>query len=330
MKLNLEQIKSITTGAAKIDFYDGKYVFSRFNDIEAEILDHPYVSSPAGIQIKFKTDGNMLKLKVHAQKSIDIRSYFSFDVFVDNTFAGTIQNFNESECIGDYANADYPLGKFQKDFDLKSGDKYIKIHLPHSVTAFIEEIEIVDATYISPVKNSKTILFYGDSITQGFDSLHPSKTYASQLAEALNADAINKAVGGTIFNPNLIDVSNNLKPDYIVVAYGTNDWNSVDLVTLQKNVKGFLNGIEKNYSAVPAFVITPLWRPDWREIKKCGEFFNVENTIIELSNKHENITVIPGFDLIPHDKNIFGDLILHPNEKGFEHYTENLLKYILK
>ncbi|MBQ9986027.1 MAG: SGNH/GDSL hydrolase family protein [Oscillospiraceae bacterium] len=330
MKLNLEQIKSVTTGAAKIDFYDGKYVFSRFNDIEAKIIDHPYVSSPAGIQMNFKTDGNILKLKVQAQKSIDIRSYFSFDVFVDNIPAGTIQNFIDSDCIGDYANVDYPLGTFQKDFDLKDGDKYVKIHLPHSVTAFIEEIEIVDATYISPVKNDKTILFYGDSITQGFDSLHPSKSYASQLAELLNADAINKAVGGTTFNPNLVDVSNKIKPDYIVVAYGTNDWNAVDLETLQKNVKGFLNGIEKNYSGIPIFVITPLWRPDWREVKKCGEFFNVENTIKEIFGNRENITVISGFDLIPHSESIFGDLILHPSEKGFEHYTNNLLKYFQK
>lgn len=330
MKLNLEQIKSITTGAAKIDFYDEKYVFSRFNEAEAEIINHPYTSSPAGIQIKFKTDGNMLKLKVHAQKSIDIRSYFSFDVFVDNTFAGTIQNFNESECIGDYANADYPLGKFQKDFDLKGGDKYIKIHLPHSVTAFIEEIEIVDATYISPVKNSKTILFYGDSITQGFDSLHPSKTYASRLAEALDADMINKAVGGITFKPELVEIPSEIKPDYIVVAYGTNDWNAVDLEALQKNAKGFLDGIEKNYSGIPTFVMTPLWRPDWREIKKCGEFFNVENSIKEIFGNRENITVISGFELIPHDESIFGDLILHPNEKGFEHYTNNLLKYFLQ
>lgn len=330
MKLNTEQIKSITTGATKVEFKNGRYCFSRFSDAEAKIINHPYVSSPAGIQLKFRTDGHMLKLKVYTEKSIEIRSYFSFDIFVDNVLAGTIQNLSDEECIGDYANTNYPLGSFSKEFELKDGDKEINMLLPHSITAYIEEIEIVDATYIIPIKKEKTILFYGDSITQGFDSLHPSKTYASRLAKALDADIINKAVGGTVFTPELAALPCETKPNYIVVAYGTNDWNSVDLETFKKNAKGFLEGIEKNYSGTPTFVITPLWRPDWREVKKCGEFFNVENTIKEIFGSRENITVIPGFELIPHDKSIFGDLILHPNEKGFEHYANNLIKYCLK
>lgn len=330
MILNLEHLKSITTGASKIDYEDGKFRFFRFTDEEAEILNHPYVASPAGIELKFKTDGSVLKLKIFVQKSIDIRSYFSFDVFVNNELAGTIQNLSDEDCTGDYANAEYTLGSFATDIELGGGDKSIRILLPHSLTAYIEELEIIDATYISPVKRDKTILFYGDSITQGFDSFHPSKSYASRLAEALDANIINKAVGGITFKPELVAMPVETKPDYIVIAYGTNDWNAVTLETLKKSAKEFLDGIEKNFPGIPVFVITPLWRPDWREIKKCGEFFNVENTIKEIFGNRENITVISGFDLIPHDESIFGDLILHPNEKGFEHYTENLLKYILK
>ena len=330
MILNTDLISSVTTGAEKIDYKDGKFHFFRFTDKEADIINHPYVASPAGIELKFKTDATALKLKVFTEKSIEIRSYFSFDIFVDNELSGTIQNFGDEECTGDYANKEYPLGVFQRDFELGNGEKYIRILLPHSITAYIEELELVDATYISPEKKNKTLLFYGDSITQGFDSLHPSKTYTSRLAEALDADMINKAVGGITFKPELVGMPSDIKPDYIIVAYGTNDWNAVDLEALQKNVKGFLDGIEKNYSDIPVFVTTPLWRPDWREIKKCGEFFNVENTIKEIFGNRENITVISGFDLIPHDESIFGDLILHPSEKGFEHYTESLLKYISK
>ena len=327
MKLNTEQIKSITTGAERITFEDGKYHFYRFNEREAKVINHPFMYAPAGIQLKFKTDGNMLQLKVHTQKDIGKRSFFSFDVFVDNVLAGSIQNITDGDCIGDYADKECPLGSFQKSFELKSGDKGIKIFLPHSVTAHIEEIEIVDATYILPVRKDKTILFYGDSITQGFDSLHPSKTYASKLAEELDAEVINKAVGGTGFNPELVGIDVGIRADYIIVAYGTNDWNLVDLESLRKNAEGFLRGIEKNFSGIPVFVITPLWRSDWRETKQCGEFFNVENTIKEIFENHENITVISGFDLIPHEKELFGDLCLHPNEKGFEYYAKKLIKY---
>lgn len=327
MKLTIGQIREVTTGASNVVFEDGKYQFFRFTDPEAEVINHPYVSATAGIQMKFKTDGRVLKLKVHVQKAIDIRSYFSFDIFVDNTLAGTIQNLSDAECIGNYADKDYPLGSFQKAFELKDGEKDIKIVFPHSVTAYIEEMEIVDATYISPIRKDKTILFYGDSITQGFDALHPSKTYAVRLSDALDAEIVNKAIGGAVFSSELAKIPSDIKADWIVVAYGTNDWNSVNLDSLRKNTEGFLRGIKKHYPDTPIFVITPLWRPDWRETKQCGEFFNVENTIKEIFGNRENITVISGFDLIPHDENLFGDLCLHPSEKGFEHYFDNLLKY---
>jgi len=325
MKLTIDRIREVTTGAASVEFRDGKYEFSRFTVRESEVINHPYVCAPAGIQMKFKTDGRVLKLKVHTQKAIDIRSYFSFDVFVNDILAGCIQNLGDDECIGNYADKAHPLGDFCEEFELGTGEKYIKILFPHSVTAHIKEFEITDATYIVPVKKEKKIVFYGDSITQGFDALHPSKTYAVKLSDALDAEIINKAVGGAIFNPELAKIRSDIMADYVVVAYGTNDWNSVDIDSFRKNAEGFLSGIKMNYPDIPIFVTTPLWRPDWRETKRCGEFWNIENTIKEIFGNSENITVISGFDLIPHDINLFGDLCLHPSEKGFDNYFDNLL-----
>ena len=256
MELTLEQIKAVTTGTEKIAFENGKYHFFRFNNREAEVIDHPYVFSPAGIQMNFRTDGRTLKLKVHVQKSIDIRSYFAFDIFVNNKLLDTIQNLSDKECIGNYADKDYQLGNFCGTFELGKGEKDVKILFPHSVTTQIEKIEIENATYITPVRKKKTIVFYGDSITQGFDSLHPSESYASRLAEALDAELINKAIGGAMFNPKLAELPSEIKADYVVVAYGTNDWNAVNLDSFRENAKGFLQGIKKNYPKTPMFVIT--------------------------------------------------------------------------
>lgn len=38
----------------------------------------------------------------------------------------------------------------------------------------------------------------------------------------------------------------------------------------------------------------------------------------------DNVSVVPGFDLVPHDENCFADLKLHPNDKGFNHYFNHL------
>ena len=42
----------------------------------------------------------------------------------------------------------------------------------------------------------------------------------------------------------------------------------------------------------------------------------------------KNVKVISGFDFVPMDENLFGDLRIHPNDKGFEYYFENLVKQI--
>ena len=328
MKLSIDQVRDMTTGAVKVVFEEGMYRFYRFNSREAEVIDNPNVLSPAGVQMRFKTDGQLLKLKIHTQALTNIRSYFSFDVFINDTMTGSIQNLNDEDCRGDYANNVYPLGCYQQEFKLGDGDKYIRLVFPHSVNMWIEDIEVVDATYAEPVKWDKTVIFFGDSITQGYDALHPSKSYAARLAEVLNANVINKALGGAIFDPKLVEIPYDIKPDYVIVAYGTNDWNSVDLLSFKNNAAGFRNGLEANYSGIPVFVITPVWRHDWQLMKKCGAFSNIENAIKDIFGNRENITVISGFDLIPHSLDYYGDLWVHPNDAGFEHYSDGLKKFL--
>lgn len=329
MKLKIDQIREITSGAASIVFQDGLYHFFRFNSRETAVIDNPNVVSQAGIQMRFKTDASCLRLKIHTIPLTQIRSYFSFDVFVNGVFAGSIQNTGDDDCTGDYANKVYPLGKYQSEFTLGNAESCIRLVFPHSVKVCVEEIELVDATYVVPIRKQKTVLYYGDSITQGYDALHPSESYAVRLAEALDADVINKALGGAVFDPELVKIPCDKKADYVVVAYGTNDWNSVDLDSFRNNAEGFLRGIEKNYSDIPVLIVTPIWRTDWKETKRCGEFPVIEKTIREIFENRKNITVISGFDLIPHSENLFGDLWVHPSGKGFEYYAENLKNTLL-
>lgn len=328
MKLNIEQVRNISQGAAKIVSEDGKYRFFRFSKAEAETIDNENLLYTAGIQMEFKTDGSLLKLKVNTAERTSIRSYFSFDIFVNNVLVGCINNLNDEDCIGNYAEQVYKLGKFYGEFDLGNDEKCVRIVFPHSVVSDVEEIEIVDATYIEPVKREKTIVVYGDSITQGYDALHPSKTYAMQLADAFNAELINKALGGAIFSPELAAVPNDINADYVFVAYGTNDWSLSDQASFRKNADDFLSAIEKNYPCTPIFVITPIWRKDWNADKPFGEFKSVESIINEVSKNHKNAMVISALNLVPHDESLFGDLRLHPSDKGFKYYYDNLIKVI--
>ncbi len=75
-----------------------------------------------------------------------------------------------------------------------------------------------DISFIKPIKPKK-ILFFGDSITHGYRALFPSNKYTSLLANYLNAEEFNKAMGEDLFFPKLVECKGNFIPEYIVVAY---------------------------------------------------------------------------------------------------------------
>ena len=76
------------------------------------------------------------------------------------------------------------------------------------------------------------------------------------------------------------------------------------------------------------FAITPIWRLNYEESKPFGDFFSVERIIRDATSDFKNVNVIPGFDLVGHDKKLFADLRLHPRDAGFDEYYENLSKKI--
>jgi len=61
-----------------------------------------------------------------------------------------------------------------------------------------------------------------------------------------------------------------------------------------------------------------------------------ELSFLELSDVHKliedsvsslsGIEIIDGWELVPHDKNLFGDENIHPNSLGFDEYYKNLIK----
>ena len=332
MKLNFEQIKSITQGAEIIKKNDGINFF-RFTKDEQRIYSttefYPKTFSTAGIRMDFITDGNELNLKIET-KTATTRTYFSMDVFVNEKHIGSITNFDDSVSKEDYTVKNYQLGKYFKKFTLGEGKKNVSIIFPWSVATTLEEMEIENATYIVPFEKRKKLVLYGDSITNGYDALYSFNTYAVQLGNILDAEIYNKAIGGEVFFPELVGMSSITEPDYVVVAYGSNDWGKKEREDFNIRCSKFFKEISYRYSKSTIFVITPIWRADYREYRKFGQFEEVEKYIKEVCSLYKNIRVISGFDFVPHDTNLFADLRLHPSDKGFEHYITNLSREIEK
>ena len=339
MKLSLEQIKNITTGAVRVEEEKGKLRFFRFTDEQEALykkasmeLNRPFYdrcAATAGIRLRFKTNSQTLRLAVEVLKCTS-RRYFSFDLFVNGRAIGALDNFSEEELPQNYTEAELPLGRFSKEFMLGAGVKEVCIYFPWSVCPLLEEISLEEGALVEAVKPCKKLLAFGDSITQGYDALRPSMRYVAKLADRLGAEELNKGIGGEIFFPPLAELKEGFSPDYITVAYGTNDWGRQTQECFYSACKAFYEAISKNYPAAKIFAITPIWRADHTRTRDFGPFKRVEEIIGEAVSHLPNVTVLSGFDLVPKSEAYFADLRLHPNDKGFEYYAENLYNEIRK
>ena len=333
MILNLSQIRDITIGAVRIEEIDNGIHFYRFTKEQEELYknyrDDFYnkTFATSGVQMRFRTDSQTLFLRTEITYGSN-RTYFAFDVFVNGVKIDTLDNFSNIELPQSYTDVKLPQGEFSKKFDLGAGDKEVCIYFPWSANAIVKELSVDDNSFIKPCKPGKKMLCFGDSITQGYDALYPSNKYITRIANALDAQEYNKAIGGEKFFPALAATREDFVPDYITVAYGTNDWNSCIKEDFTHNCKEFLANLHNNYTTSKIFVITPIWRKEMTESRKFGEFESVADIIQDQAAGLENVSVIKGFEFVPRDENLFADMRLHPNDKGFEYYFKNLVKQI--
>lgn len=333
MNLSLEQIKAMTLGAIRVERNDHGYNFYRFTEEQQALYknrsDDFYIKTFAtsGVQLSFLTNSNTLFLSTAVTKGSS-RNYFSFDVFVNGNKVDSLSNFDEATLHKFYAHDAFPFGEFSKEFSLGDGEKKIEIYFPWSVNAVIKEIKLDDESFIKPIKPTKKLLCFGDSITQGYDTLYPSNKYTTRLAAMLDAEEYNKAIGGEIYFPNLSNTKENFEPDYISVSYGSNDWNRCSKEEFKHNCKNFFSNLVANYPNAKIFALTPIWRKDMNEVRKFGDFGDTYKIIESETREYKNITVIKAFDFVPHDETLFADARLHPNDKGFKFYFDNLARYV--
>ena len=333
MILDLKEVKKITLGAVSVTEDEGGFNFHRFTDEQEELYkkrlgeDCKKIFSTSGVQLSFRTNSEELSISTCVTPGSS-RQYFAFDVFSNGKKIGSLDNFSSEKLPRDYTCSEFSLGNFEKIFSLGQGEKDVCIYFPWSVKATLKELRIDDNAFTKPMRPKNKLLCFGDSITHGYDALYPSNKYISRLASFLSAEEINKAVGGEVFFPELAGAKEDFIPDYISVAYGTNDWNCLCKKDFTKNCADFFENLKANYPETKIFVITPIWRKNYDEKRDFGDFDKVEKIIRDIVGKYENIKVISGFDLVPHDDRLFADLRLHPNDEGFAYYFENLSKNI--
>jgi len=279
----------------------------------------------------FKTNSETLSLDITFDPVMKNKQnpYFSFDIFLNGEFFDSINNFDSVSLEPCYCKQDFEVGNFKKSVNLGDGEKSISLIFPFTVFPRFHSLEIDDGSTFIPNKPEKILLCYGDSITHGYEALHTSEKYTSILARYLNACEYNKGVAGDICVGEMPLYKDDIKPDYITVAYGTNDWTCCPVNIFIRHTKMFYEKVTEAYPDSKIFAISPIWRSDCEQNSRLGEFSDVEKIIKEHISQYKNVTLVEGFDLVPHEKSFFvGELALHPSSEGFKLYAENLYKKI--
>lgn len=318
MILSKKQLTVITKGIADITEDHGYLRFHRYLD-EAEAYYESTnadfflkTQATAGVRFDFYTDSQSLSFDYELHRA-GSRKFYYFDLFVDGKM---ISHTGEKE--NTHRRSSYRA-------ELCPGKKRVTLWFPCMFAALVKNVALDDGALIEEAPTPKTLLAIGDSITHGYDALYPSNAYPALIARHFDINVINNGIGGDIHYAENLGDGIGIRPDYITVALGTNDWCNRLKHRFELTVVQFHQRLAELYPDSKVFVITPLWRGDHTNITKVGSFDYAREYIAGQAKKfHRDVTVLNGMQLIGHEERLFSPDLLHPNDLGFEELAKNL------
>lgn len=308
MKLTFDQIKDITFGAVQIKQEKDGLRFFKCTDNQIQTWHiiskaQGYRSTcTTGIRLDLDTDSDFFEFEIEGGN-------------ISEVLINGISGFRTNESETHYK---IPLEK--------GTNRVTLIFSSHGAESILKNVWLSDGANFKAHPHNRKILFVGDSITQGWNSVWDSDSYAWRITNMLDADSVINGIGGAAFEPTTFD-SIDFDPDTVIVAYGTNDFGKYKtLDELREKAGGFLKKIQNEYKDKKLLCITPIWRSDEKEDRDMGSFADCRAVIKEQA-ENQGFDIVDGYTLVPHNTRYFADHV-HPNALGFSHYAANLVKYI--
>ncbi|MGB5505211.1 MAG: arylesterase [Sulfurovum sp.] len=177
---------------------------------------------------------------------------------------------------------------------------------------------------------SNTILFLGDSLTEGFgvsqeDAFPKLVENLIQTELHKNIVVINGGVSGSTTSDGLARLKWYLKkkPYIVFIALGTNDGlRGLDLEQSQKNLEEIIRYAQASNAKVmlAGMLIPPNYGPEYSEqFKKMYQNLKVKYMLKSMPFLLDGVAGIKEFN----QKDS-----IHPNEKGHKHIAENVFEFI--
>lgn len=256
----------------------------------------------SGTRIELITDATELRFDYNATDFTS--SDNTFDLYVD----GVLQ------CVHKVRKANFD----RAIYNMREGKKIVQIYLPTNCHIGIKNFNI-NGGYKTVKDKGQKVLIIGDSITQGYGSFMSGASYANVLQRKTGYNIIAQGIGGLPFKECAI-YKGEYEPDKIIVSLGTNYYEGGLSYDYEKETKLFFKKLNEIWGDKEIVYISPLWRDN--EVDRERFTWCIETATSE-ALKYDNITVIDGFDLVPHVHECYVDKI-HPNAYGCELMASNL------
>ena len=307
MNFTLEQFKEYAIGAVHVFEDNSGFHFRRFTERQVDVI---FESDPTernydttGIRIDFHTDAT----KLIVTTAVDGK----FEILRDD--------------LTDYWERLEQPGQIA--LDLSGADERITIVFPDHKEGIIRSIELENATYVRKHEYATKLAFYGDSITQGWNSEKDSQSYAYLVSRFFDADSRIYGIGGTTFIPAFPE-DTGYRPDAVIVAMGTNDYGrNKPMEQIKADCAAYMKAVAEANPGSKLFCVTPIWRRIGVNVKAAGTLADVRREISRIAAESGYI-VIDGLTMVPHLLEYYADKGTHPNDLGFSVYAFNLSKVL--
>ncbi|MBO4963003.1 MAG: SGNH/GDSL hydrolase family protein [Clostridia bacterium] len=313
MKLGHNSIAKLVHGALRVEKLDKGYTgFYRFSKGQEELLRtkrdaflYERTSLSSGVTLEFVTNAKFVRFNYRIPVC---HSNDSIDVYVNGvlTFVFKTQDLASKDNL---------------EFMLVGEKNLVEIYFPIDSEVNIKNLEI--AGKYKSVKKRTPVLWFGDSITQGYGSELTSFCYQRVANMALKYEVLNQGIGGYWYDEEFVQKMDEYYPEKIIISLGTNQFRSADYF---ERVKKFYDNLTKLYPNVPTLAILPIWRGDLA-LEDTLNLFKTNLKIKEIISEYKQVKIVDGFTLVPRVEEMFLDK-LHPNALGGKIYGDNLVKAI--
>ncbi|MQS36987.1 GDSL family lipase [Streptomyces katsurahamanus] len=175
---------------------------------------------------------------------------------------------------------------------------------------------------VAPAPARPRWLVHGDSITEGWWSTRPARSWPATAGRRLALDTVNLGYAGTAHGELAIaEQLAALPADVLTLAFGTNCWSKVPCSPplLYETVRAFLTVVRQGHPGVPLLMVSPVLRPAAEHApNRLGATLAelraaLERAVAERAREDSLLALLPGRDVLGPGQLADG---IHPDDEG--------------